>query len=183
MRKLAIKCLESAKSLITKDDDESLKYASLELRFCIEYITYSQLLIYLNEVPNETFKKWTPKSIISDLITVDPDADKSVLIFGGIEDKKGIHASKMHFLGEDRRFSLKWANKQHNALGNFLHAPTLQQIEKGEAPTKDKIIHKFDRSHAPRGNAYLGAPAPRNSQPERSSTGGFPRRSVGTMTI
>jgi hypothetical protein len=34
----------------------------------------------------------------------------------------------------------------------------------------------FDRSHAPRGNACLGAPVPRNPPPERSSAG-FPRRS------
>jgi len=48
----------------------------------------------------------------------------------------------MEFFGEDRRFSLDWANTQHNALGNFLHAPTLHQIEKGEFSTKEKILKK-----------------------------------------
>lgn len=32
--------------------------------------------------------------------------------------------------GEDKRFSAKWANKAHNALGSFLHEPTLAQYDK-----------------------------------------------------
>ncbi|MDO9424021.1 MAG: hypothetical protein Q7T40_07505 [Methylobacter sp.] len=65
MRNVALHCLHRAKDLIAQDDEISAKYACLELRFCIEYITYSQLQIYLKEVPNDTVKKWTPKQIIN----------------------------------------------------------------------------------------------------------------------
>lgn len=144
MRNSAEKCLQRAKDLIAKDEEASAIYACLELRFCIEYITYSQLQMYRNEVPDNILEKWTPRQIISELLMVDPDADKSVVISSAIENASGIPVpeSEMRFLGEDRRFSLKWASKQHNALGNFLHAPTLHQIKKGETPTKNKILKK-----------------------------------------
>ncbi|CAG0975554.1 hypothetical protein ANRL3_01782 [Anaerolineae bacterium] len=142
MRNLASACLQFAKELVFKNDEASAKYACLELRFCIEYITYSQLQIYLDEVPDSTMRKWTPRQVISDLLTVDPDADTSVVSFAGIQEASGMPASNMDALGEDRRFSLKWANKQHNALGNFLHAPTLHQIAAGDTPTKEKMLQK-----------------------------------------
>ena len=141
MRSSAQHCLQRAKDLIDRDDEASAKHACLELRFCIEYITYSQLQVYLKEVPDDTVRKWTPKQIISVLLEVDPDADKSGTLFFGKEFAYGIPAEKMEFFGEDRRFSLDWADK-HNALGNFLHAPTLHQIEKGEFSTKEKILKK-----------------------------------------
>lgn len=142
MRNVALHCLQRAKDLIAQDDEISAKYACLELRFCIEYITYSQLQIYLKEVPNDTVKKWTPKQIISVLLDVDPNADKCGTVYFGKQEALGIPAEKMEFFGEDRRFSLNWANTRHNALGNFLHAPTLFQIEKGQFSTKEKILKK-----------------------------------------
>ncbi len=142
MRNIALQCLQRAKDLIVKDDEISAKYACLELRFCIEYITYSQLQTYIQEVPDETVKKWTPKQIISVLREADPNADKNHKISIGKQDAKGITAKTMKYLGEEQRFSLEWANTRHNALGNFLHAPTLSQIENYESPTKEKILKK-----------------------------------------
>jgi len=48
----------------------------------------------------------------------------------------------MKTLGEDRRLTLRWANRCHNALGNFLHAPTLYQIETGNLPNHSKARDK-----------------------------------------
>jgi DNA-directed RNA polymerase subunit RPC12/RpoP len=48
----------------------------------------------------------------------------------------------MRILGQDRRFSMKWANKNHNALGNYLHAPTMSQIEEGKVPTAVMMAEK-----------------------------------------
>lgn len=142
MRNDALHCLQRAKDLIGQDDEISAKYACLELRFCIEYITYSQLQIYLKEAPNDIVKKWTPKQIISVLLDVDPDADKSGTVYFGKQEALGTPAEKMELFGEDRRFSLAWANTRHNALGNFLHAPTLYQIETSQFSTKEKILKK-----------------------------------------
>ena len=47
-------------------------------------------------------------------------------------------------LDEDRQFTLKWANRSHNALGNFLHVPTLHQTETGKAPDHDTMMAKAE---------------------------------------
>lgn len=138
MRTYASQSLQRAKDLIAKETEAEARYACLELRFCIEYITYSQLQAHLNEVSDETLKEWTPKQIISVLRKVNSNADSSISVTLGAESFNNI---PLH-LGKDRRFSLKWAYKQHNALGNFLHASTLSQIEKNELPTKEKILKK-----------------------------------------
>ncbi|MDQ2861249.1 MAG: hypothetical protein M3T55_11110 [Pseudomonadota bacterium] len=68
---------------------------------------------------------------MDELLSVDPYADKTAKIYFGIEETPGVPAKEMHYLGEDKRFSAKWANKAHNALGYFLHEPTISQHEKG----------------------------------------------------
>ncbi|NLE26520.1 MAG: hypothetical protein GX625_14485, partial [Clostridiaceae bacterium] len=89
-------------------------------------------------------KKWTPKQVISELLEVDPRADKSITVAVGLEHTYGVSPppEEMQLLGQDRRFSLNWANKNHNALGNFLHAPTMHQIESGVTPTAASIFQK-----------------------------------------
>lgn len=144
MRHAARECVSRAKDLIAHGDEASARHACLELRFAIEYITYDQLESYLKEVLNDALKKWTPKQVISELLEVDPQADQSVTVAVGLEHTFGVSPSpeEMQLLGEDRRFSLRWANKNHNVLGNFLHAPTMYQIESGVSQTSASIIKK-----------------------------------------
>ena len=68
----------------------------------------------------------------------------SITITVGHEHTYGVPPppEEMQLVGQDRRFSMKWANKNHNALGNFLHAPTMHQIESGGAPTAAAITEK-----------------------------------------
>ena len=82
--------------------------------------------------------------MISELLEVDPRADKSITVAVGLEHTYGVSPppEEMQLLGQDRRFSLNWANKNHNALGNFLHAPTMHQIESGVTPTAASIFQK-----------------------------------------
>ena len=61
-------------------------------------------------------------------------------------------------------------------------APPLGGKPTGKHRLKPGLRTSFYRSHALRGNAYPGAPAPQDLPPEQSSTG-FPRRSVRTITI
>lgn len=147
MRHLASECVTRARELVARGDEASVRHACLELRFAIEYITYSQLQIYRDELPNDALKKWTPKQVISEMLEVDPLADYSIVLSVGPEASDSVpplsfHSGEWKLLGEDRRFSMKWANKNHNALGNFLHAPTMHQIESGGAPTAAAIIKK-----------------------------------------
>lgn len=144
MRHTARECVSRANNLIARGDQVSARYACLELRLAIEYITYNQLQAYMSEVSDEVLKKWTPKQVISQMLEVDPHADKSSILTFCSEHTNGVShpPEDMKLLGQDRRFSLKWANKNHNALGNFLHAPTMNQIESGSVPTAATIIEK-----------------------------------------
>lgn len=142
MRQQARERLARAKALIVKGDTESVRYACLELRLAIEYLAYQQLQAYLAEVPDEAMRKWTPRQVIEQMREVDPNADKSSTLFYGKEETYGVPAKEMSVVGEDRRFSLKWANTNHNALGNFLHAPSLHQLETGQAPSAEKMLRK-----------------------------------------
>ncbi|OGH60596.1 MAG: hypothetical protein A3G34_10715 [Candidatus Lindowbacteria bacterium RIFCSPLOWO2_12_FULL_62_27] len=129
---------------MAKGDEPSVRYACLELRLTIEYITYDQLLAYLKEVPNDALKKWQPRHVISEMREVDPHADQSVSLAVGIEHTYGVPppGEEMQMLGQDRRFSRKWANDNHNALGNFLHALTIHQIESGKTSNLAGMIKR-----------------------------------------
>lgn len=144
MRYAASECVSRARALIARGDEYSVRHACLELRFAIEYITYDQLQSYMDEVSDDVLKKWTPKQVISAMLEVDPHADKSSTITFGLEHEYGVPPppEEMQLLGQDRRFSMKWANKNHNALGNFLHAPTMLQLELSDVPTLTMMIDK-----------------------------------------
>jgi hypothetical protein len=142
MRENARFCLERAKAFIAQSDEDSAKHACLELRLAIEYLVYQQLQAYLAEIPDEAMRKWTPRDVIAEMLTVDPHADQTSTISVGIEERCGEPAKEMKVFGEDRRFSLRWATSNHNALGNFLHAPTLFQIDNEQRPSGAKMLKK-----------------------------------------
>jgi hypothetical protein len=90
MRHVARECVSRAKKLIALGDEPSVRHACLELRFAIEYITYDQLQAYFKEVSDDALKKWTPKQVISEMLEVDPQADRSSTISVGLEHTYGV---------------------------------------------------------------------------------------------
>lgn len=144
MRHAARQCVARAKAFLASDEASSVRHACLELRFAIEYITYDQLLAYLEEMPTDVIRKWTPKQLISEMREVDPTADKSATLAIGLEEVDGVPIAQpeMQLLGMDRRFSLKWAHSHYNALGSYLHVPSLFQIETGKIPSTNSMIEK-----------------------------------------
>lgn len=131
LRQIACEHLNQAKKLLITPGLASARYSCLELRMAIEALTYSSLQNYLAEVPNTVMRKWPPKQVLDELLAVDPMADQSRTLAIGRQQEEGILAREMHTLGEDRRFSVKWANRAHNALSSFLHSPTLAQRQRG----------------------------------------------------
>lgn len=144
LRQEARECLARAKALLAQNKIASTRHACLELRQAIEYLAYQQLEAYLDEAPDDAMRKWTPREVIAQMLEVDTTADKSSTIAVGIEEVPGEPSKDMKILGEDRRFTLKWANRSHNALGHFLHAPTLHQFETGDVLDPGKMREKAD---------------------------------------
>lgn len=144
LRQNARECAARAKGLLDQQNSASLRHAALELRMAIEYIAYQVLASYLAETPDEVMEKWTPRDVISQMLEVDPHADKSSSIRLVREGKSEGDLGETALAEEDRRFSLRWAHKNHNALGNFLHAPTLLQMKSEGGSNEDKIRAKLD---------------------------------------
>jgi hypothetical protein len=71
--------------------------------------------------------KWTPREVIAQVLEVDPKADKTSTIAIGREEEQGQPSKNMKMLGENRRFTLKWANRSHNGLADVDH----RQIDRG----------------------------------------------------
>lgn len=141
-RQKARDCLARARQLLAAGDEASVRHACLELRFSIEYVTYDQMVAYLAELPDDTVRKWTPKQVIDALREVDPNAEKTVTLGVRMEEALGVPTGEMQVIGQDRRFTGKWANTNHNALGNFLHASTLEQIESGRVVPLSTMLAK-----------------------------------------
>jgi hypothetical protein len=132
-RDRARKHVSEARARLAEPGEAAARQACLSLRMAIEALTYQNLRAYLAETPNSVMAQWTPKRVMDELLAVDPHADRTVTVFFGIEETPGVPAADMQPLGEDRRFTQAWGNKAHNALGSFLHEPTIRQSETGKA--------------------------------------------------
>lgn len=131
--------LAEAKRLAKSDDEASLRYACLELRFVIEFLTYDRMQGYTDQMPYDVFKKWQPGKVMKALSAIDSTVEQNSTIRIFEEDKNG-HPCKLVFEGNHESFTIKWATKAHNSLGYFLHAPTLDKVDKME--NKAEVIRK-----------------------------------------
>ena len=153
-RDRARKHVAEARARLAEPGEAAARQACLSLRMAIEALTYQNLRAYLAETPNSVMAQWTPKKVMDELLAVDPHADRTVTVFFGIEETPGVPAADMQPLGEDRRFTQAWGNKAHNALGSFLHEPTIRQSETGKATEEQartkasEIADELDFIHA-----------------------------------
>jgi hypothetical protein len=128
-RQRARDALDRAKVEIASNDSERLKYAALELRMAIEAVTYERAQSYRDELPPSAYETWQPKKLMQVLLEIEPRADKSSSIAFGREDVPGEPAKQMTFLGSEQVFGLKAIKGHYDALGSYLHSPTLKQLE------------------------------------------------------
>jgi len=135
-RENAKTALRKAKEQLEAKDDALLRYAALELRICIEALTYDRAQGYMPDLPPSTYAKWQPKKLMEILIDLDPTADRGGAVRFKKESKEGQPEYPWVELGEERVFSLSQIKKSYDALGNFLHHPTYHQIINGEVPNE-----------------------------------------------
>ena len=151
-------CLAKAKALIQLADAESLRYAALELRMCMEYLTYQKLAAYENIVPAEVQAIWQPPQAVRALMDFEPNADKSVVIHYGVEDVPGIPAKTMQPLGAHAALSVRWLRKHYNKLGQLLHAPNSTSQSKPQTPPSVAYLTEVVQDlEAPVESTILGA--------------------------
>ncbi len=128
--------LGRAKVLIEAGNANELRYAVLELRCCIEALTYEKLSASHNLLSDEAMSAWQAPQAVRYLLEMDPGADRGFKIFMGTEEVPGQPAKNMQFVGEHRSLNARWVRKHYNKLGSFLHAPHPKQAAKQKLPTQ-----------------------------------------------
>jgi hypothetical protein len=119
----ANKYLNNAKELLLSDDDNSVNYACLELRYCIEAIVYNKLERFKDKIPTNILKTWEPNKAMKMLLKIDELADKNCDIEVNLCNSETPPKDGWLMLGKQNIPTVKWINKNYNKLGQFLHLP------------------------------------------------------------
>ena len=138
-RHRAREALEKAKLKMVTGDDDDLIDAALRLRMAMEALIYERAATYADELGPEQMKTWQPKHLMDRMLEVDPHADQSVTLSYGIEPSYGETPETMTLLGTDHVLKLETLKKHYNALGSYLHTPTIEQIEDNKHHNMQKL--------------------------------------------
>ena len=144
-RALAKDHFKQATYALASGKDDQLIYACLELRSCIEALSYGLLLAYHKELAASAFKSWTPRQVLGELEEADPKANVTRELRYGRQERHGERAKIMRSLGVDHRMNPKWANKAYNALSNFLHVPTVTQLARDPDALRTKMRDRCEK--------------------------------------
>jgi hypothetical protein len=131
--------LDKAREFLARGDDYSVIAGCLFLRMSIEALAYDLLLAYRAEAPFDAMRVWQPKRVLDELLTIDDTVDEGSSI--ALADSNGV----VFLSGTETRFEARWAASAHNALGNFLHEPTIKQVEEDRISSSEKMRAKAVR--------------------------------------
>lgn len=136
-----IKYLESAKIHMKDETGVMWNYAALDLRMCLESITYDNVSGLKLGIPIEILDTWQPPQMIKMLSDYIPSIDKGGKVFIGT-DNDFENAS---FLGEYKTFPYRWLVKSYNSLGSYLHHPTKKQKKVSLDAKKKKLTDIIEK--------------------------------------
>jgi transcription elongation factor Elf1 len=120
--------LEKATALLASGNEDKLIYACLELRKSLEAYSYDLLSRYIAEAPFRLIAKtWQADKVIKELVAIDPKAGSSSTLRIKRDAVGTEPPGAWTTLGEDRRLAVKDLRTYYQALGNFLHVPTIRQ--------------------------------------------------------
>ena len=126
-RDLARQHLKEAKANHDTDDPVRLRDSALALRMVIEALTYERAYLYKDDLPPD-HKTWQPRKLMEDLLQIDPYADKSISLSFGKKPSAEERAEKMFSLGTENVIGQKTIKEHYDALGSYLHVPTIKQL-------------------------------------------------------
>ncbi len=130
-RNMAREALKRAKLEIASGERDRLPYAALEIRNAMEAVTYDRAESYKNEIPDASYRTWQPRKLLEYLLEIEPTAVLGSSLTVGVEEEYGKPAKVMQPLGSEEALTMRDLKNHYNALGSYLHIPTLYQLEKG----------------------------------------------------
>lgn len=152
-RHLAREALSRATAFLLSKENHSLRYAALELRLCMEALTYDRAQAYRKEIPPGEMGRWQPRQLMKVLLDIDPTADSSYRLRIGEEPFPGGQPAEMHDLGAEKVFGLKELKALYDAVGSLLHMPTMKQIEADGVLSVEQVRERCQRAADALGNA------------------------------
>ena len=138
-RHTARKHCEAAAILLSNESDDDLLFAALKLRMALESITYDRSKGFAEDLGPDAMKTWQPKKLMERMLEVDPQADSDATLSFGEEPSLGKTPASMHLLGTDHVLNLRTLKKHYDALGSYLHTPTIAQIEQSKSHDFGKL--------------------------------------------
>ncbi len=135
----ARKYLKRAENELGTFDDDRLKYVVLELRMAMEALTYDRAQAFKDEFPPSEYETWQPRKVMTILLDIDPTADCDATYSIGREKEYGVRPEKMESLGTEKILNMETIRKHYDALGSYLHVPTLKQVRSNKAHDYNKI--------------------------------------------
>lgn len=143
-RHAARESLRLANLELSDGNDQRLRYAALELRMSIESLTYDRAAAYKDEFPQSEYSTWQPKRVMQVLLDIDPHAASDSSLRIGIESSPGVSPEVMHEVGQDTPLSMNTIKRHYDALGSYLHVPSLKQTLAGKNPDLIKLRNKCE---------------------------------------
>ena len=130
---MANNALVNAREEMASQNEYRVRYAALELRQSLECLVYERAYSYREEIPPAEYLAWQPRKVLQLLLDIDPKADQGCAISIGAEAVPGVAADPkdMKPLGTEHVLGMKTLKAHYDALGSYLHSPTLKKMEDG----------------------------------------------------
>ena len=123
---------EQAKAALERANEESeskidvrLRYAALELRMCIEAVTYDRAQCYAELLAPDIYRTWQPQKLMEALIEIEPHVNEGPIVHFLDESNPEATLPTWISLGKETVFTLKDIRDEYHALGSFVHHPNL----------------------------------------------------------
>jgi hypothetical protein len=145
-RALARDSLARAKAELAANDQHRLRYAALELREAMEALTYDRALAFKDDIPPDEYKTWQPRKLMAMLVDIDPTIGMTSAVAVGRETEYGKRGppENMKLLGTDHVFTLANLKAHYDAIGSYLHVPSLENVQLGKLPDQTKLRGRCD---------------------------------------
>ncbi|HZC80402.1 MAG TPA: hypothetical protein VE222_01580, partial [Nitrospiraceae bacterium] len=145
-RHVAAESLARAKAELGANGPHRVRYAALELRDAMEALTYDRALAFKDDIPPEEYRTWQPRKLMAVLLDVDPSIGMTSTVAVGLEEEYGrpVARQKMNMLGTDVVFTLADLKAHYDAIGSYLHTPSLEQMLSGKTQDLAKLHERCE---------------------------------------
>lgn len=126
---------KAAESNLSNDD--MLIYVALQLRCCVEALSYRLLVSFIDDLGAGEIKDWVPYKVMKAIKALDPDADKAQE-FTLFKHSVGKHDYSCCGTYKHTPISGEGLAKLFQKLSNYIHVPTISQL-KASAKSSQEI--------------------------------------------